>query len=37
MAEELVLRDGQVPVKVRNPWGVALLPFITSTLSTAVI
>jgi hypothetical protein len=29
MAEELVLRDGQVPVKVRNPWGVALLPFIT--------
>jgi hypothetical protein len=29
MAEDLVLRDGQVPVKVRNPWGVALLPFIT--------
>jgi hypothetical protein len=29
MAEELVLRDGRVPVKVRNPWAVALLPFIT--------
>ena len=29
MAEELVLRDGHVPVKVRNPWAVALLPFIT--------
>jgi hypothetical protein len=29
MAEELVLRDGGGPVKVRNPWAVALLPFVT--------
>jgi hypothetical protein len=29
MAEELQLREDRVPVKVRNPWGVALLPFIT--------
>jgi fatty acid desaturase len=29
MAEELQLRDGGGPVKVRNPWAVALLPFVT--------
>jgi hypothetical protein len=29
MAEELQLRDGGGPVKVRNPWTVALLPFVT--------
>ena len=29
MAEELSCGEDRVPVKVRNPWGVALLPFIT--------
>jgi hypothetical protein len=29
VAEELQLRDGGGPVKVRNPWAVALLPFVT--------
>ena len=29
MAEELQLHDGGGAVKVRNPWAVALLPFVT--------
>jgi hypothetical protein len=29
MAEEKTIRGTQVEVKIRNPWAVALLPFIT--------
>jgi uncharacterized protein DUF4234 len=29
MAQELALRDGGTPVKIRSPWAVALLPIIT--------
>ncbi len=29
MAEERIVRGAQDPVKVRNPWAVALLPFVT--------
>jgi hypothetical protein len=29
MAEEMAIRGNRAPVKVRNPWAVALLPFIT--------
>jgi hypothetical protein len=29
MAQEMTIRGTQDPVKVRNPWAVALLPFVT--------
>jgi Domain of unknown function (DUF4234) len=29
VAQELQLRDGRTPVKIRSPWAVALLPIIT--------
>ena len=29
MAQEMTIRGTQDPVKVRNPWAVALLPIVT--------
>ena len=29
MAQEMTIRGTQAPVKVRNPWAVALLPIVT--------